>query len=114
MKNEITKLYSKLHIFITALSLEFPYKPKMIECHVFVPALPISDASNHSVLCRHTAIENDAALYVANKRGFHSENHTVNSTGILLSKATGILGNENHQALRAVCFGFCVMKFYSI
>lgn len=73
----------------------------MIKCRVSVPALPTSDNSYHSVLCRHTAIENNAILDVANKRDVDSENWTANSTGIQLSKAIDFLGNENHQGFKS-------------
>jgi hypothetical protein len=72
----------------------------MIEGCGFVPALPASNASHPSVLCKHTALENDATLCVANKRGFHSENCTAKSTGVWLSKAIDFLGNENHQGFK--------------
>lgn len=78
----------------------------MIERHIFVPALPTSDASHHGVSCRHTAVENDAILYMADKRGFHSENCTANSTGTRLSKAIDVLGHGNHQGFKT-----CVLWF---
>lgn len=74
----------------------------MTERHIFVPALPTSNG----VSCRHTAVENDAILYVADKRGFHSENCTANSTGIWLSKVIDVLGNGNHQGFKT-----CVLWF---